>query len=172
MAKHKRRGRKFNSKFQVIPVNATIALGTLASETALLQNLTILQDDFWAQSADLIWAIHDLTPGQDPIAVGLANGDLSVAEVKEALNASPVSRSDIVARERARRPIRKVGQFSSQDASSSSNRLNDGKAIRTTVKMYMAEGTELNAFAFNQSGAALTTGAIVRVWGDIYGEWR
>lgn len=154
----------------MIPVNITFSLSMLNSETALASTMTALSDDFWAQSADLTWTIRLQTAGEAPIFCGIANGDLTVVEIKEALNASPISRSDIVAREHARRPVRKVGAFNSPTTDDFT--LNDGKPVRTTIKMYMAEGTELNAYVFNASGGALTTGAVVRVWGSIYGSWK
>ncbi len=169
MAKRRSLAKARNSRFQALQVNAILTLATLASETALTQALTALADDFWIQSMDLNWAIRTATAGEGPIAVGIANGDLSVSEIKEALNASPVSRSDIVNREHARRPVRRVAQFEVLAANES---LNDGKPIRTVGKMYLAEGTELNAYAFNQSGASLTTGAVIRIWGTIYGVWK
>ncbi len=166
MAKPRKKSIKANSAFQALPVNASLSLGALGSETALTVALSALADDFYVISADLTWSIHDLTAGEEPIHVGLANGDLSVTEIKESLNAAPTSRADIVAREHARRPVRRVGSFITAN-----DYLNDGKPIRTTVKMYLAEGVELNAFVFNASGATLTTGGIMRVYGTIYGRW-
>ncbi len=168
--KRGRKGRKYNSAFQVLPVNVSLALATLANNTALVTPMITIDDDFWVQSADLLWSIRTLSPGQVPIHVGIANGDLSVAEIKEALNALPVSRSDIVQREHARRPVRRVGVFG--NGALTDDALENGTKIRTTIKMYLAEGTDVNMYAFNQSGASLTTGAIVQVTGVIYGSWR
>ncbi len=171
MGKKRAIRRTQNSKFQVLKVNAILSLGALAAETAIVQALTQLADDFWAQSCDLSWAWDSATAGDGPIGLGIANGDLSVAEIKEAVNASPVSRSDIVNREHARRPIRQVGQLFGV-AGSSMFMLQDGKQVRTKIAMYMAEGTELNAYVFNLGGVALTTGSAIRIYGNIYGEWR
>ncbi len=170
MAKHKSKAkyRKYNSRFQVLPVQNVLNLSTLADATVVTSSITAITDDFWVQSADLTWTIDGNTAGEAPIFVGLNNGDLSVTEIKEALQALPASRSDIVSRERARRPVRRVGGFSGQSGQS----LNDGKPIRTTIKMYLAESTELEMFALNNSGATLTTGGVIDVYGVLYGEWR
>ncbi len=171
MAKHGRgkgRYKKYNSRFQALPVNAGLSLGTLADGLTATFSLTAIADDFWVQSTDLAWSIDGLTQGQGSLAVGIANGDLSGPEITEAINAVPTSRSDIVNRELARRPVRRVGQF----AGDSEEKLGDGKVIRTTVKMYLAEGVELNAWINNGSGSALTTGAELNVFGVIFGEWR
>ncbi len=172
MARHGRgkgKYRKYNSRFQVLPVKTSIALLTLGNNTAITSSITALSDDFWVQSADLTWTLTFATPGEGPLMVGLNNGDLTATEIKEALEALPSSRSDIVNRERARRPVRKVGQFTSLLGSEV---LNDGQKVRTTIKMYLAEGVELEAFVFNASGAALTTGTFVDLYGNLYGEWR
>ncbi len=172
MVKHAKRRkpyRKYNSKFQALPVNDTSALGTLADATVLRSGLTNLSDDFWFQSADLMFTLDGLTPGEAPIMVGVAHGDLSVVEIKEAIEAKPTNRGDIVAREQARRPVRQVGTFAGQVVNDT---LNDGKPIRVPLKMYVAEGIELNMFSFNRSGAVLTTGATVSINGVLYGEWR
>ncbi len=173
MAKHRgRKGRKTSSSaFQALPVNQTIALATLADQTVLMADLTAIADDMWMQSADLSWTLRDAAVGEGPIAVGLAHNDLSVSEVKEAINAVPASRSDIVARERSRRPVRRVGQFTGGVATSEVALFN-GVEKRTPVKMYFAESSDLAAYAMNQSGATLTTGAVVTINGTIYGTWK
>jgi len=74
-----------------------------------------------------------------------------------------------VEREQARRPVRRSGSFTGL---STNERLNDGKAVRTKISMYLAEGIELDAWAFNGSGSALTTGAVVHIWGTVYGVWK
>ncbi len=171
MGKYKKKNirRTANSKFQALPVNAVLTLGALGSETVISTALTQLADDFWFQSADLSWAMELHTAGEGAISVGLANGDLSVTEIKEAINSSPTSRSDIVAREQARWPVRKVGIFPGLVAEEV---LQDGRQIRTTIKMYLAEEKELVFYAMNISGGAFTTGTVIRVYGNLYGEWR
>ncbi len=158
-----------NSNFQVIPVDSNVTLGTLASETVIASGLTALDDDFWIQSADLQWSLLNAAGGQTPLMFGVANSDLSVTEIDEAIEASPTSKSDIIARERARRPVRKIGNFTGP---ASDVEWNDGRPMRSTIKMYLAEGVELNAWVKNKSGAVLTTGGIVRVFGNLYGSWR
>ncbi len=170
MARHRRRQRRpTNTSFQALPVNGVLSLGTLANATALAGALTVITDDFWFQSGDLSWTLDGMTAGEGPIYVGLSNGDLSVSEIKESINAIPTSRSDIINRERARRPIRRVGQFSVVDTG---EKLFDGRTERQTIKMYVAEATQLNFFAFNQSGASLTTGGVLSVYGTLYGNWK
>ncbi len=170
MARRRRRPyTKINSKFQALPISATLALGALADQAAITGNLTALTDDFWVQSADLTFALSDGTPGQGPLQFGLNNGDLSPAEIVAAVNARPLHRADIINRELARRPVRRVGMISGE---TDGEVFNDGVTKRITVKMYLAEGVELEFFLINESGAVLTAGAFLSVYGTIYGEWR
>ncbi len=169
MVKHKKRYQKFNSKFQMIPINTTAALGTLASGALDESAVTQLTDDFWVQSVDVSITLRDATAGEGPLSFGFANSDLTTAEIIESIDSSPTHRSDIIARERARRPVRRVGQFA---VLSGAEVHNDGKEERVTIKMYLAEGDELSFWTRNNSGATLTTGAVISLVGKIYGEWR
>ncbi len=166
----RRRGRGGGqNKFQVLKVNVTSALGTLGTATVADVELTALQDaKFKVISADLLLAIRDLTPGEGPIEIGIFNGDLSNTEVGEALDATPVSQSDIIPIERLKRPVRLAGIFSGQLAHET---LNDGKRMRIKLRTILNNGTQLAVFMRNQGGAALTTGAVVNISGQIYGYW-
>ncbi len=167
--KRKNTWRTANSKFQALPVDALLPLSTLAAETVIgALAYASLEDDFWMQSCDLTWSMHNHVAGEGPLSVGLSNSDLTIAEIDEAIEAAPTSRSDIVVREQARRPIRRVGVF---PGLLSEEVLNDGKSIWTTLKMYMAEGANLVFFVENKT-AQLTGATIINIYGTIYGEWR
>ncbi len=168
MAKKGSRRRR-NPNFVALPVQATIAPGALADNTVFAQVLTQLSQDLWVHKAKLSWTLRNLTPGEGPIYVGLASNDLSVTEIKEAIEAKPVSSSDRIAKERAGRPVRQVGQFNGLAEAES---LNDGKPIHTRCKFALANSAEVNAYVMNQSGAALTTGSGVEVNGHIFGTWK
>ncbi len=64
--------------------------------------------------------------------------------------------------------MRQVGQF---PAFETHEVLNDGKVIRTKFRTVLEAGIELGVWARNKSGVALTTGAVVRLSGRIYGYW-
>ncbi len=153
----------------VWPVQIELALVTLANNTALVSSIITLNEDAFFISADLTWVLEDLTATEGPIRVGLANGDLSVTEIVEAITASPSSPDDIIAMERARRPTRHGGTF---PGLSSHEALNNGNPLRTTLKMSIGDTTTLNVYAVNESGAGLTTGCILNVFGKIYGRWQ
>ncbi len=166
----KRKGRRRNASFQVLPVKAEVDLGTLAQNAVLTVDMTTLGvTEFQVLSMDINWSLEGFASVDGPVQVGVANGDLSGTEITEKLDASPISAADIIARERQRRPVRQVGQFS-QQGGTGSRTLNDGKAIRTKFRTRLATGIELEAWVRNL-GAALVTGLTLHVNGNIYGNW-
>ncbi len=167
MAKH--RGKK-RSGFVAIPVSQQITLSTLASNTVIGADLiAALTEDLYVISADLMWSLLGHTGGEGPLQVGIAHGDLSVAEIAENLNANVTGPDDIIQMEKARRPVRKAGMFSGLGAQET---LNDGKEVRTKIKFSIGDGKAVIAWVVNRSGATLTTGSLIRVDGMIYGRWQ
>ncbi len=169
MAK-KRRSRRRG--FVAIPFSTALLLSTLADnavlDVSLLSNDN-LDEDIYIMSIDGYWALDSGTVGEGPLIVGYAHGDLTEAEVAEALDVSPRSPGDIVANERARRPVRRAGQFAGAAALEV---LNDGKAIRTKVRFAVENGKAINLFVSNRSGGTLTDGTRIRLQGTIYARWQ
>ncbi len=168
MVKHTKTSRK---RFQAIRFNAQTALSTLADATVLQTVLTSLAQDFYAVSADVTVTFRGATATEGPIQFGFNNGDLSVTEVAEALDAAVTSESDIIAKERVRRPVRRIGQVSDMHAGGGEG-FNDGKPKRVKLRFSLANAIQIEGWVRNQSGSALTTGAIVEWQGTIYGHWR
>ena len=138
----KKRTSRRGKNFQAIPVDVSVALSTLGNGTVIAANLlAALAENYYAISADLQWTIHDLTATEVPIEVGVSHGDLSVTEVGECLDVSFTDPGDIIARERARRPVRRAGVFSGNDSNQS---LSDGNPIRSTIKFMVNEGKSLD----------------------------
>jgi len=164
------RRRRSSKNFVVLKIDASLALSTLATDTVLAGDMIDLNDDVKIISSDLVWTLRDLTPGEGPIIVGLNSDAYSVTNILEAVDASPSDRGDLLSLENAGRNVRVVGSFDGQLAN---NVLNDGKMIRTR-KMYwkFAANRDLQMFALNRSGGTLTTGANLRVIGNLYAEWQ
>ncbi len=166
----KRTGRKRSRKnFVALPVSAQLTLGTLAANTVLTANLiATLTEDLFVISADLTWALLAHTAGEGPIEVGVAHGDLSVAEILEAVAAAPTGPGDIIQNERSHRPVRQSGAFPGLNTDEV---IAQGSKVRTRCKFLVSDGVAFNAYALNRSGGTLTTGALVRVSGNLYGRW-
>ncbi len=163
------RRRKFDGNFQAQKVDESLTLGALADAAVTAAVITgALAQDSFAISADLIWTLSGHTAGQGPISVGFANQSLSTTQIAEAVDATPSSRSDTIARERARRPVRMVGAF---PGLLSEEALNNGNMFRSRLGISLANSADLEIWARNQSGAPLTTGSIIKVFGKLFIRW-
>ncbi len=158
--------RRRNPNFAVIKIVAAVAVGALANDGITTVVLTGTLDDHRVISADLAWSIRDHTAGEGPLQFGLQSADLTAAETLEAVVASPTGRGDVIAIERARRPVRQVGQFHGADTEEV---FNDGRLKRTKCGWIADEG--LNGFFVNRSGAQLTTGTVMTITGKVYLVW-
>ncbi len=166
----KKKSKKNRRNFVAIPFTGALALSTLADETVSKVALTAaFGEDIYIISVDITPSIRGHTAQEVPIFIGLNHGDLSVGEILEAINAELTDPDDIIAKERARRPVRKIGGFSGSLAEPI---INDGKKIRQKVGFSVGDGHTLDLWAKNQSGAALTTGGIIEFDGVIYGRWQ
>ncbi len=171
MAKKRKKSTKNRKNFVAIPFSGSLALLTLGNGSALSLNLlnAVFGEDIYIISLDILLTLVNGTAGEVPIIVGLNHSDLSATETVEALVAEQTDPDDIIAKERARRPVRKIGSFGENDTDQV---MNDGRKIRQTVKMSIGDGHNLDIFGFNNSGAALTTGAIIKFDGTLYGRWQ
>lgn len=128
-----------------------------------------LGEDLYCLSIDTTWSSVDHTAKEGPIVVGVAHGDLSVTEIKEATEAEMTDPDDIIARERARRPVRTIGVF---DGETENEKLNDGRMLRTKMKFSVGDGHQPVLWAKNKDTAQLTTGTLIKVNGVLYGRWQ
>ncbi len=152
-----------------IPIDSGITLSTLANATVLSGSLiATLTEDLHLIHADLAWSIQGLTPGEGPIYVGIAHGDYSDAEILEALLASLTGPGNKIEQEQSRRLVRRIGGFPGILAEEV---LADGQQIRTRLNFTVQSAKTVKMFAFNRSGGTLTTGAVIRVFGSVFGRW-
>ncbi len=169
MAKNpKRRSRK---GFVAIPFQAVATLGTLNTDVVIAADAlgNALGEDLFVLSVACNAAIRGLTGGEGPLTIGFAHSDLSVGEIAEALAAEVSDPDDIIAKERARRPVRRHGTFSGL---STEEALDNGQTKKTTMKFSIGDGFNISCWVQNRSGANLTTGASVVFDGTIFGRWQ
>ncbi len=166
MAKRRRRR---NAKFQVISVDAVLGFGAAGDNIVVKQPLTAFGiTKFRVVAVDLMWVANGQTVGEAPIICGLSNSNLGVTQIAEALDAVPNSQTDIISLERVRRPVRQVCVFHGANANTV---INDGNLKRTKFHTVLDEGTELDIWGRNESGATMTTGMTVHAFGRVYGYW-
>ncbi len=172
----KKRKAKYNRRrnFVAIPFTAEFVLGTLADDTVLFGNLlgSAFGEDIFVISIDGLWGQQNPTLTEGPIEFGFAHGDLSAAEIREALVAELTNPDDIVAREHARRPVRRVGQFNDSSSAGSVIQFNNGNIKRTPLRFSVGNGFQITTWVFNKSGAALTTGQTIHIAGTLFGRWQ
>ncbi len=164
-----KKGRRTRRRAALVVLRYTfvLTLSTLANVTAVKVNVFTgnVTRDLFMQSIDCLWSMRDHTAGEGPIIVGFAHGDYTVTEIKECLEADTLSLADRIARERSTRWVRDGGIF---DGLGGDTTLNDGRAKRTRLRFPIENGFNLAVWAYNQSGAALTTGATITGVGKAY----
>ncbi len=166
MAKHPNRGRR-RRPVQKLVYSASLALLTTGSNDVVAVALSDTVDDsVYAISMDARVAIRNVTAGEGPIVVGVAHSDYTAAEIEECLEAvASWDRGDKIALEQAARKVRTVGTFSNVGTEEV---LNNGMETRTRLGFMLEPGTTLDWWAWNKSGAALTTGAVVEANGQVW----
>ncbi len=153
-----------------IPFQTQLPLLTLANGTVLVVAATsALGEDLFVISVDSQITIRGLTAGETPIYVGLNHSDYTVAEIAEALDVALTDPNDKIEQERSRRLVRRIGVFAGPDVD---QHMNQGVSTRTKCLFTVGNDFNLEIFARNQSGAALTTGSVLEISGTIYGRWR
>ncbi len=123
-------------------------------------------------AADLSWSIQGMDALDGPVDVGLAHSAYTVAQIVEAVDASPTSDSDLIAIEQGRRSVRTVGTFHSVGLSGKGQVLNDGKKMRTKLKFRVSNDEEISIWAINRGSPALTVDTTVQVAGKVYLTWQ
>ncbi len=165
------RKRKSRRGFVAIPYDTSLTLSMLADQSVLKQTLlgANFGEDIFIISVKGSLSLRNMTVGEGPIHVGYSHSDLSVTEISEALTAELTDPDDIIAKERARRPVRKVGSF---EVTTADEVFNLGIEVKTPIKFSVGDGHNLDVWVFNRSGGALTTGGVLVVHGTIFGRWQ
>ncbi len=164
MAKHGKGRRRYS--LRRVRTTGGITLGTLANVTVVTSAILGAADGAYRlMSLSQSWALKNLTVGEGPVTVGYAHGDYTVTEIKEAIEAgASISIGNKIANEQANRLVRIIGSFSGE----AEEVLNDGKPMKIRLNWAIPIGTTVNIFAYNDSGAALTTGGIIEVTGPVW----
>ncbi len=170
MASKRRRRSRRRAGFIAIPYDHGLTLAALADGVVLSTAILTFGEDIWLMSADWVATIIDATAGEKPIEIGFAHGDLSVTEISEALGAEVTDPDDIIAKERSRRPVRKLGHF--HHGSEIDSSIANGMMQRRKIGFSVGDGHSLNLYAVNRTGAALAGGSLVRISGTLYGRWQ
>ncbi len=152
-------------------MNAT--LSTLASETVIKASAAAISHGLHWIGVDVLVSMKNATADQGPLLVGIAQDQLTVTEIKEALNAAPTGPNDVTAIEHSRRRVRVLGYLRgsavAEDIVLNNGRMNKIRKMR--ISLDPSENLP-SFFVMNKSGAVLTTGAIVEFQATHYGTWE
>ncbi len=164
----------------IIREDSSQALGALANNTAILvaSGNVIggnLQEDFRLLKSEILAHVDILTAGEgEGLIFGIANGELSVAEIAEAIQANgPLDRNDRLPQERAERNVKLLGTYDMRDITAVSGKIkgdNGGPLIVSKHRWTYSNPEAWNFFVFND-GIVLTTGAQIRLVATHYGVW-
>ncbi len=169
MAAYKGKPRKRRSGIIAVRLDSALALATLTNATALTTALSpsenVEGNSLYCISADLLLSLDSMTPGEGPIIVGCNHDSYSVTQIKEFLESDALDFTNKLEIERSRRQIREWGVFA---VAVSGEVLNDGKPLRVRIRFPVELGHSPNIFAFNKSGATLTTGGRLGWSGKMY----
>jgi len=161
----------------IIRENGSAAVGALAKNDAGGQLASpVLTEDFRMLKAQGFAMINDLTAGQGAgIGLYLVNGELSVAEVEEGIEAQgPLDRNDRLPQERAERFIRLVGVTPphADSANTALPFLNEhGSPMLETKPRWTFSNPECWDWVLYNLGTTLTTGATIDLAFTDYGVW-
>ncbi len=155
-------------KFTWIPFDTEVAWGASVDEAIVATAVLTFGEDFYLHAVKATWSIHGHTATEGPLDVGFAHGDLSIAEIGEALVAELTDPDDIIARERARRPVRSVGTF---PGLATEETLNQGEPIYRAARFTVGNDHSVKLWGVNRSGATLTTGTLTNVSGHLVGRF-
>ncbi len=160
----------------IIKERTSVALGTLGQNVVIKVDgaPVVLTEDFRILKSEVYAEIIGLTGGEGAgLLLGIANDELTVAEIAEAINLSgPVDRNDRVAQERSERAVwlisaldelggATVGRYHGQQG---------GPMIEWKKRWTFSNPEGWIFFLFNED-AALTTGATIRIVATHYGVW-
>ncbi len=167
-----RHRKRRDPNFVAIPFATQLALATLADNVAVKAAIlgAVFTDDFYPISVDCLWDLRDSIAAEAPLQFGFCHGDLSVAELGEALDVALLGKGGIVENERLSRPVRQSGYF---QVTGPSSVFNNGNMKRTPIrfKKALGVGQSLDFWVMNRTGNTLTTGAVMEINGLLYGRW-
>ncbi len=169
--------KNFSKTGVIIRQGGSAALVTIADNAAVELAGPVMQKDFRCLKWEGVIKIAGLTSGQGAgLELYYGNGELSVAEMLEAINLNgPVDRNDRIAEEQAGRMVRYLSAIT-EDASGTDTPLyfrgpEGGPKLTYKPRWTFSDPEGWSFWVVNRSGAALTTGATLEVTVTHYGVW-
>lgn len=161
-----------DNKGVIIREKPTITLGTLNAATAIKQTsggvAGSMGEDFRLIKTEVFIYVEGANVDEGPITVGIADENLTVAEIAECLaTEGPKDRNENAESEQSHRPVWELVVIENDSAERGGVHQPIEKVLRWTFSA--AEGWCW--FAYNDSGAQLAGGTIVRIRAKHFGVW-
>ncbi len=159
----------------IIRETQTITVGALAADAAVTGTALAITDDFRILKTVIDAHIDGLTAAEGiGLRLGIANGDLTVAQIAEAITTDgPLNSSDRDKIEEAERFAKQfaIAEFSNAAETEMQFKNEQGGAlIEVKPRWTFNKGVGWDWFVFN-NGPTLTTGASLRIVATHYGVW-
>ena len=153
---------KHRQKLDRIHEALSASIGTLAARTAVEIGATAVTQNYAPALYQGAVNLRNATEGEG-LSIYVSDGDLSLAEVEECIEAEPLHGRDTINLEQSRRNVQYLGSVSLSDILS----LNEGNRLPM-----MRENIGWKFWAYNPTGAAMTTGAVLggTIW--VYGRFK
>ncbi len=161
---------------QILYDQISAGIGTIAAndvslmggryDGSMLEDFRIIKMDYWIT----------LTPAQaitvldGPITIGIASGDLTSAEIEEAIEAAPLGNSDVVANARSMRPVWPLESYVLKDPDTGGVPALTRKGS-INIRWTFPNPTGWTYWAFNHGAGTLTTGNNIFGLLKLFGLW-
>ncbi len=153
------------------------ALGSVTAKSVVAFAGPVLQEDFRILKSEVVALVQGFTTTEgEGLLLGIANGELSAAEIEESIEAAgPLDRNDRVQDERAMRNVKIFGTLrkAGVDGETHGQFENDNGGYLMTMKHRWTysnpEGWDW--FIYNLSNGTITTGATLQLVATHYGVW-
>ncbi len=161
----------------------TIALSTLADQAAIKYTQLTLEEDFRILKSEIFAGFNEADEDDNlsGLLFGIANNNLTVAQIAEAITAQgPLGRDSVTPKEHANRWVKVLSQAITlpQGASNAQTGIQgiwpgEGGSPMITSKdrWTYSDPDGWCFFVFNNTGSALATGAKARLTAKHFGVW-
>ncbi len=161
----------------------TIALATLANQTAIKFSSNTLTEDFRMLKSEIAAGINTMDDAEvaQGLLLGICNGELSVTEISECILADgPEDRNDRAGYEAATRWVKVLSQAEIQAVPEAAVKgtyemifrgENGGPLIVSKDRWTYSNPEGWDFFIFNNTGSALVTGSTARLYAQHFGVW-
>ncbi len=165
-----------DNKGVIIRRRDTLALTTIGGQVAKVVGALAITKDFRLLKLEIAAHVVGLTAGEGRgLTLFLADGELTVAEIKECLEADgPLDRNDNSKSERAERPVWVLAQLDIKDITQVNGTFlnkNGGSIIEAKPRWTFSEAKGYTLGIYNNTSFTLTTGASMQLLSTAFGVW-